>query len=45
MRLIVLLVIALLMSGCSAMLMSGSAESEKRSDCTEEEREAEKRGC
>jgi uncharacterized protein YceK len=45
MRLIVLLVTAFLMSGCSAMLMGGSAESEKRSDCTKEEREAEKRGC
>jgi uncharacterized protein YceK len=45
MRLIVIFVVAFLMSGCSAMLMSGSAESEKRSDCTKEEREAEKRGC
>jgi uncharacterized protein YceK len=45
MRLIVLLVIAFMLSGCSAMLVGGSAESEKRSDCTESEKEAEERGC
>lgn len=45
MRFIVLLVTALLLTGCSAMLLSGSAETEKRSDCTESEREAEKSGC
>jgi len=45
MRLIVLFVAAFLLSGCSAMLVSGSAESEKRGDCTEEEREAKKSGC
>ena len=45
MRLIVIFIIGSLLAGCSALLVSGSAESEKRSDCTEEEREAEKRGC
>ena len=45
MRLIVIFITAFLLSGCSALLVSGSAESEKRSDCTEEEREANKRGC
>ncbi len=45
MRIIVLLVTALLLTGCSAMLLGGSAETDKRSDCTESEREAEKRGC
>ena len=45
MRFIVLLVIATMLSGCSAMLLSGSAESERRSDCTETEKEANKRGC
>jgi uncharacterized protein YceK len=45
MRIIVLLVAASMLSGCSAMLLSGSAESERRSDCTETEKEAEKRGC
>lgn len=45
MRLIVLLVVVSVLSGCSAMLLSGSAESERRSDCTETEKEAQKRGC
>lgn len=45
MRMIFLIVIAFVLSGCSAMLVSGSAESDKRGDCTEQEREAEKRGC
>ena len=45
MRFIVLLVIAFVLSGCSAMLLSGSAENERRSDCTETEKEADKRGC
>ena len=45
MRKIVLLVTVLLLTGCSAMLLSGSAETEKRSDCTESEREDGKRGC
>ena len=45
MRLIVLLLVASMLSGCSAMLLSGSAESERRSDCTETEKEAQQRGC
>jgi len=45
MRLIIVLVMMFTLSACSAMLVSGSAESEKRDDCTESEREAEKRGC
>jgi len=39
------LVMVFALSGCTAMLVSGSAESEKPSDCTESEKEAEKRGC
>jgi hypothetical protein len=45
MRLIVILVMMFAFSGCTAMLVSGSAESEKPSDCTESEKEAKKRGC
>ena len=45
MRIIVILVMMFALSGCTAMLVSGSAESEKPSDCTESEKEAEKRGC
>jgi len=45
MRLFIVLVMAFALSGCSAMLVSGSAESEKRDDCTESERKDEKRGC
>ncbi len=45
MRLIVLLVVASALSGCSAMLLGGSAESEPRSDCTETKKEAQERGC
>ena len=45
MRFIVLIVTAFLLSGCSSMLLSGSAETEKRSDCTESEREAQESGC
>ena len=45
MRLTVLVVVALLLSGCSSMLLSGSAETEQRKDCTENEREAKKDGC
>jgi uncharacterized protein YceK len=45
MRLLALLVMIFALSGCSAMLIGGSAESEKRSDCTEQEKEAGKRGC
>jgi len=32
-------------SGCTAMLVGGGAESEQKSECTESEQEAEKRGC
>ena len=45
MRLTVLVILVLGLSGCSAMLMSGSAEHERPSDCTESEKEANKRGC
>jgi len=44
-QLIVAVVMLFSLSACSAMLVSGSAESEKRDNCTESEREAEKRGC
>ena len=45
MRLSVLLIALLSVAGCSAMLMSGSAEHERPSDCTEREKEANERGC
>ena len=45
MRLLVIFVMVVMLSGCSAMLIGGSAESDKRNDCTEQEKEAEKRGC
>ena len=45
MRILVLLVMMLAFSGCTAMLVGGSAESEQQSECTESEKEAEKSGC
>jgi hypothetical protein len=45
MRLTVIVITALLLSSCSAMLLSGSADTEKRGDCTESEKEAQKNGC
>jgi len=45
MRILVLLIIAYTLSGCSAMLLSGSAENQKADDCTESDKEAHKRGC
>jgi len=32
-------------SGCTALLVSGSADSDKQQECTKSEIEAEKRGC
>jgi hypothetical protein len=45
MRIITLLVLMFALSGCTAMLVSGGAESSKQDECTESEREAEKSGC
>jgi len=45
MRLLILLVMMLAFSGCTAMLVSGGAETQKQSECTESEKEAEKSGC
>ncbi len=45
MRLFVLVAMLFMLSGCTAMLVSGSAESEQGGDCTESEKKAEKRGC
>jgi len=45
MRLPVLILIMLAISGCTAMLVSGGAESGKKQECTKSEIEAEKRGC
>jgi len=45
MRILILLVMMLSFSGCTAMLVSGSAESDKHDECTDSEKEAEKRGC
>ena len=45
MRIITLLVLMFALSGCTAMLVSGGAESSKQDECTESEEEAEKSGC
>ena len=45
MRIITLLVLMFALSGCTAMLVSGGAESSQQDECTESEREAEKSGC
>jgi hypothetical protein len=45
MRIPVLILILVAISGCTAMLVSGGAESDKQQECTKSEKEAEKRGC
>ena len=45
MRIVTLLVIILALSGCTAMLVSGGAESGKQDECAESQEEAEKSGC
>ena len=45
MRLAVLILIFLALSGCTAMLVGGGAESQKTQECTKSEIEAQKRGC
>jgi len=42
---LVLLVLMVSLSGCTAMLVSGSADSGKQAECSESDKEAEKRGC
>jgi hypothetical protein len=45
MRIIKLLVLMIALSGCTAMLVSGGAESSKQDECTESQKEANKSGC
>lgn len=45
MRILVLLIMIVTLSGCTAMLVSGSADSGKRDNCSESEKEAQKSGC
>jgi len=45
MRILTLLVLLFALSGCTAMLVSGGAESSKQDECTENEKEADKSGC
>jgi uncharacterized protein YceK len=45
MRILVLLAMMSALSGCTAMMVGGSAESGKPAECSESEKEAEKRGC
>jgi len=45
MRILALLVLIITLSGCTAMLVSGSAEGKKSDECSEREKEAEKSGC
>jgi len=45
MRILIVLVMMFAFSGCTAMLVSGSAESGKQDECSESEKEAENSGC
>ncbi|MDH3407891.1 MAG: hypothetical protein OEN51_00810 [Gammaproteobacteria bacterium] len=45
MRLLVLLVMIVTLSGCTAMLVGGAADSGGQDNCSESEKEAQKRGC
>jgi hypothetical protein len=45
MRILALLVLIITLSGCTAMLVGGSAEGNKSDECSEREKEAEKSGC
>jgi len=45
MRLPLLILMLLAISGCTAMLVGGGAESDKQQECTKSEIEAGKRGC
>ena len=45
MRILTSLVLAILLSGCTAMLVGGSADTGKQSECSESDKEAGKRGC
>jgi hypothetical protein len=45
MRIWVLLVLLFTLSGCTAMLVGGSADGGKQAECSESDKEAEKRGC
>jgi hypothetical protein len=45
MRILILLAMMFALSGCTAMLVGGEAESGKQDECSESEKEAEKGGC
>lgn len=45
MRIITLLVMMFALSGCTALLVSGGAESSTQDECSESDKEAEKSGC
>jgi len=45
MRIATFLVMMFALSGCTALLVGGGAESTTQDECTESEREAEKSGC
>ena len=45
MRILLALTMILALSGCTAMLLGASADGGSSSECSESEKEAEKRGC
>ncbi len=45
MRIVILLVMMFAFSGCTALLVSGGAESSSQDECTDSEKEAGKREC
>jgi len=45
MRLLAMLVMIVTLSGCTAMLVGGSADSGGQENCSESDKEAQKRGC
>lgn len=45
MRLLAMFVMIVMLAGCSAMLVGGSADSGGQVDCSESDKEARKRGC
>ena len=45
MRLLVLTLMIMTLSGCTAMLVGGGAETGTQNECSESDKEAKKRGC
>jgi len=45
MRIMVILMMLFALSGCTALLVSGEADSGEQSECTQSDKEAEKSGC